>query len=116
MKKSIENTLLSERNYEGYLKEKFIKKCHNCFNNIIVGYYNINYEKIPEFQKLIEENDFIKIFNQPKRLSDDFSPINTSKQNIPSISLNRTPNKTIETKSLNSKLSEIRFSSTKKKS
>ena len=114
MKKSIENTFLGERNYEGYLKEKFLKKCHNCFNNIIDGYYNINYEKIPEFQKLIEESDFIKIFNQPKRLSDDFSPINTSKQNIPSISLNRTPNKTIETKSLNSKVLEIRFSSTKK--
>ena len=114
MKKSIENTFLGERNYEGYLKEKFLKKCHNCFNNIIDGYYNINYEKIPEFQKLIEESDFIKIFNQPKRLSDDFSPINTSKQNIPSISLNRTPNKTIETKSLNSKVLEFRFSSTKK--
>ena len=113
MKKSIENTLLSERRYEGYLKEKFLKKCNDCFNSIIVGYYNIYYEKMPEFYKLIEENDFIKIFNQTKRLSKDFSPMEKSKQNIPSISLNKTPNKTIEAKSLSIKTPEIKFSSKK---
>jgi hypothetical protein len=43
---------------------------------------------MPEFQKLIEENDFIKIFNQTKRLSDEFSPTNKSKPNNQSISHN----------------------------
>ena len=114
MKKSIENTLLNERHYKGYLKEKFLKKCNDSFNNIIVGYYNIDYEKIPEFHKLIEENDFIKIFNETKRLSDDFSPMNISKQNIPLISFNKTPNKTIEAKSLNLNIPEIKFTSKKK--
>lgn len=69
---------------------------------------------MPEFQKLIEENDFIKIFNQTKRLSDEFSPTNKSKPNNPSISHNKTPNKTIDAKSLNLKISDINFSSTKK--
>ena len=78
MKKSIENTLISERHYDRYdfpSKEKFLKKTNDCFNSIIVGYYNLDYENMPEFQKLIEENDFIKIFNQTKRLSKDFSPM-----------------------------------------
>ena len=114
MKKSIENTLLSERPYEGYLKEKFLKKCNDCFNSVIVDYYNIDYEKMNGFHKLIEENDLIKIFNQTKRLSNDFSPMNKPKQNFPSISFNKTPNKTIEAKSLNLNISEFKFSSTKK--
>ena len=117
MKKSIENTLISERHYERYefpSKEKFLKKTNDCFNSIIVGYYGFDYENMPEFQKLIEETDFIKIFNQTKRLSDEFSPTNKSKQNYPSISYNKTPNKTIDAKSLNLKISDINFSSTKK--
>ena len=117
MKKSIENTLINERHYEKYnflSKDKFLKKTNDYFNSIIVGYYGLDYENMPEFQKLIEENDFIKIFNQTKRLSDEFSPTNKSKPNNPSISHNKTPNKTIDAKSLNLKISDINFSSTKK--
>ena len=114
MKKSIETTLLNERYYEGYLKEKFLKKCNDYFNSIIVGYYNIDYENMSEFHKLIEEADFIKKFNKTKRLNSDFSLMNKSKQNFTSISLNKTPNKTIEARSLNLKIPEIKFSSTKK--
>ena len=114
MKKSIENTLLSEIHYEGYLKEKYLKKCNDCFNSVIVDYYNIDYEKMNGFHKLMEENDLIKIFNQTKRLSNYFSPMNNPKQNFPSIPFNKTPNKTIEAKSLNLNISEFKFSSTKK--
>jgi hypothetical protein len=116
MKKSIENTLISERHCErfDFPSKKFLKKTNDYFNSIIVGYYGLDYEKMPEFQKLIEESDFIKIFNQTKRLIDDFSPINKSKTNNPSFALNKTPNKTIDAKSLNLKISDINFSSTKK--
>ena len=46
MKKSIESTLLSEKNFDRYdfsLKDKFIKKTNDYYNNIIKGYYNIDY-------------------------------------------------------------------------
>ena len=117
MKKSIENALISERHYERFdfpSKEKFLKKTDDYFNSIIVGYYDLDYENMPEFQKLIEENDFIKIFNQNKRLSEGFSPTNKSTPNNPSFSFNKTPNKTIDAKSLNLKISDMNFSSTKK--
>ena len=75
-KKNIENTLINEKHYKKYnflSKDKFLKKTNDYFNSIIVGYYGLDYENMPEFQKLIEENDFIKIFNKTKRLRDEFS-------------------------------------------
>ena len=119
MKKSIEYTLLNEHNFDKFdfsLKDKFIKKTNDCFNSIINGYYNIDYENIPEYQKLIEEYDFIKIFKIIKREKNDFSPINSRQSNDASTSFNKTPNKhnNINIKSLNQRISEINFSSSKK--
>ena len=34
------------------------KKTNDYFNSIINGYYNIDYEKMPEYKQLIEEYDF----------------------------------------------------------
>lgn len=119
MKKSIEFTLLNEHNFDKYdysLKDKFIKKTNDCFNSIINGYYNIDYENIPEYQKLIEEYDFIKIFKIIKKEKNDFNPINLRQSNDASTSFNKTPNKpnNINIKSLNQRISEINFSSSKK--
>ena len=114
MKKSIENILLIENNFNEYdfsLKEKFLKKTNDCFNSIIKGYYNFDYEHNPEYQKLIEDYDFIKIFKQTGKIKEDFSP--RQRFNNPSNSLSKTPNKSINIKSLNQRISEINFSSTK---
>ena len=119
MKKSIENTLLNEKNFDKYdfsLKDKYLKKTNEYFKNIIKGYYNIDYENIQEYPKLLEEYDFIKIFKQIKKVREDFSPINNIKGNNISTSFNKTPNKSfnMKIKPLNQRIAEITFSSTKK--
>ena len=119
MKKSIEFTLLNEKNIDKYdftLKDKFLKKTNDYFNSIINGYYNIDYEKMPEYKQLIEEYDFIKIFKQIKKTNEDSNPfpINIKKINNTSTLFNKTPNKTINIKSLNQRLPDINFSLSKK--
>ena len=71
MKKSIEYILLQEKlnnnnDLDNITKEKFIIKTNNYFNRIIKGYYEFDYENIPEYQKLINEYDIIELFNQNK--------------------------------------------------
>ena len=120
MKKSIESTLLSEKNFDRYdfsLKDKFIKKTNDYYNNIIKGYYNIDYESIPEYQKLLEEYDFIKIFKQIKKVREDFSPINYKKINSNNNAyngFNKTPNKYLNMKPINQKVTENNYDSSKK--
>ena len=72
MKKSIEYILLQEKcnnnnDIDKITKEKFIIKNNNYFNRIIKGYYEFDYENIPEYQKLINEYDIIELFNQNKK-------------------------------------------------
>ena len=120
MKKSIEITLLNEKNFDKHdfsLKDKYLKKTNEYFNSIIKGYYGIDYEKFPDFPKLLEEYDFIKIFKQIKKAREDFSPINNKKENKAyntSTSFNKTPNKCFNMKPLNQRILEIPFSSSKK--
>ena len=118
MKKSIEITLLNEKNIDIFdftLKDKFLKKTNEHFNSIIIGYYNIDYENNPEYKKLIEEYDFIKIFKHIKKTNEDYNPINIKKiTNTSSISFNKTPNKSLNIKSLNQRIADINFSTSKK--
>ena len=120
MKKSVEFTLLSEKNFDRCdfsLKDKFLKKNNDYFNSIIKGYYNIDYENMPEYKKLLEEYDFIKIFKQIKKTRDDFSPINfkkTNSNNNTSNGFNKTPNKSFNLKPINQKVTENNYSSSKK--
>ena len=120
MKKSIENTLLTEQNLDKHnltLKDKFLKKTNNYFKNLMNEYYNIDYENIPEFHKLTEEYDFINIFKQEKKRNEDFSPINNQEKirhNNTLTSINKTPNKVNDIKSFLHRVTEINFSSSKK--
>ena len=126
MKKSIEITLLNEKKYDRYdfsEKDKFLKKVNDCFNSILNDYYNFDYENIPEYQKLREEYDFIKIFKTIRKEKNDYdynySNYNiTKKSSETSTSFHKTPTKrhhknNINVKSLNQK-SEINYSSSKK--
>ena len=118
MKKSIELTLLNEKHFERYdfsLKDKFLKKTNECFNRIIKEYYNIDYENYVEYPKLLEEYDFIKIFKQIKKRRDDFSPLIMNKANNTSTSFNKTPQKSLNIKSINKKISDINYSTAKKR-
>ena len=68
LKKSIELVLFQEKfdknkNIETFSKERFMIETNNYFNSIIKGYYQFDYETIPEYQKLIKEYDIIKLFN-----------------------------------------------------
>ena len=123
MKKSIEFILLNEQKYDKYDlsgKDLFLKKTNDCFNSIIKGYYDFDYENLPEYQKLIEEYDFIKIFKtikKEKKQSDyNYTFSSTKKSSENSTSLNKTPSKRSNgnLKSLNQRISEINYTSTKK--
>ena len=70
LKKSLEYILLTEKcninNIDSISKERFIIKTNNYFNRIIKGYYEFDYENIPEYQKLLNEYDIIQIFSTNK--------------------------------------------------
>ena len=123
MKKSIEFILVNEQMYDRYEfsggKERFLKKTNDYFNSILNDYYNFDYENMPEYQKLIEEYDFIKIFKTIKKEKNDLDYNYTKKTSEASTSFNKTPTKkrhknSINFKSLNQRISEINHTSTKK--
>ena len=67
LKKSIELILLNEKYYlNNYIdpitKERFLINTNKHFYRIMKGYYKFDYEKIPEYKKLLNEYDILKIF------------------------------------------------------
>ena len=76
LKKSIQIILLHDKynnhNIDYISKERFIIKNNNYFNRIIKGYYKFDYEKDPEYQKLINEPDIKQLFNDFN--NDEYNP------------------------------------------
>jgi len=76
MKKSVEYVILKENKiignkknfYKDYMdkKEDNLKKNSKCFREIMNDIYKIDLESIEEYQDLIKDNDFLKIFDQLK--------------------------------------------------
>ena len=69
IKKSIEFILLQEKlynnkNIDKALKERFIIKTNNYYKQMMKKYYDLDYEIIPEYQKLINDYDLNKLFYQ----------------------------------------------------
>ena len=129
MKKSIEYILLQEKcnninDIDNITKEKFIIKNNNYFNRIIKGYYELDYENNPEYQKLINEYDIIELFNQNKKENEFGNNQNSIKQSKTLTSFNKNKlrkynnyykNNIINNQhinALNIKVNEINFSST----
>ena len=130
MKKSIEYILLQEKynnnnnDIDNITKEKFIIKNNNYFNRIIKGYYELDYENKPEYQKLINEYDIIELFNQNKKENEFGNNQNSIKQSKTLTSFNKNKlrkynnyykNNIINNQhinALNIKVNEINFSST----
>ena len=132
MKKSIEYILLEEKckEYNGLDNitiEKFIIKTNNYFNRVIKGYYEYDYENVPEYQKLINEYDIIQLFNQNKneygknhysikqsKTLTSFNKNNLKKYKNNNYYNNNNPNKNKNSNQvLNIKVNEINFSSSK---
>ena len=130
MKKSIEFILLQEKcntsnDIDNISIEKFIIKTNNYFNRIIKGYYEFDYENIPEYQKLINEYDIIQLFNQNKNEDDSGNNHYNIKPSKTLTSFNKHKlrkyknyynNKKINNKNINSlniKVNEINLSSSK---
>ena len=129
MKKSIEYILLQEKcnnnnDFDNITKEKFIIKNNNYFNRIIKGYYELDYENNPEYQKLINEYDIIELFNQNEKENEFGNNQNSIKQSKTLTSFNKNKlrkynnyykNNIINNQhinALNIKVNEINFSST----
>jgi surface protein len=69
IKKSIEFILPQEKfynnkNIDKALKERFIIKTNNYYKQMMKKYYDLDYEIIPEYQKLINDYDLNKLFYQ----------------------------------------------------
>jgi len=68
LKKSIESILLQEIYYnddnDEISKEKFLIKIDNDFDEVIKGYYGLDYKNIPEYQQLINEFDIKQLIRQ----------------------------------------------------
>ena len=71
MKKSVEYVLLKEhklKKYDYSAKEQIIEKNSKCFNEVMLEYYNLNFESNEEYQNLINDKEFIQIFNNKNLL------------------------------------------------
>ena len=81
LKKSIESILLQEIYYnddnDEISKEKFLIKIDNDFDEVIKGYYGLDYENIPEYQQLINEFDIKQLIRQ-----NDFKGLHQRRYNI----------------------------------
>ena len=92
MYKSVENIILKENKILGSKKkqekhyiekkeEKLKKKTLKCFKEIMNDIYDIDLDSIEEYQCLINENDFIKIF-YPLKFDNNISQNNNNGLNI----------------------------------
>ena len=92
MKKSVDYVLLKEyklKKYDYSAKEQIITKNSRCFNEIMLDYYNMDFESNEEYHSLINDKEFKQIFTHKNLLQEknnlaelEFSEINEKEDKI----------------------------------